>query len=54
MEELKKLSDNLFKFLSPKKKRISIIGTIINLIIAVLQNSELGKKLHHLLIVGEI
>lgn len=50
-EELKEIKKHIFKFSSPDKT-IPIVGTIINNL-AVYQNQELKKKLHHLLIVGE-
>lgn len=50
-EELREIKERVFKFLSPEKS-LSIIGTVIN-DLAVLQNSSLDQKLHHLLIVGE-
>lgn len=50
-EELIDLKQHLFNFAS-KDKTFSILGTIFNNLL-VLQNKELKKKLHHLLIVGE-
>ena len=50
-EELKEIKKHIFKFATPDKT-IPIIGTIIN-DLAVYQNQQIKKKLHHLMIVGE-